>query len=319
MAIGIGLRQVQQALDRKADEIQHKFIELSDELDDLGRQMLEAEEVERKAIKEKQIQLRERQQVIAEDVNLWRTRARKVLQQPGVSTLRGFLNEMLELNEDLVTPTVERALMLLDLPPEERLKHEVEQEAQEQTLAGRLIERARTDFDLRSSDSGVRQREAVTFSNQPGIAQDQGVIDEISAAINDPDPLVRELANLTTIQLYRFRANRLADLEEAHQAAQFLARMNHAAVIPVLIEILESPRVGFVQEGGVPVEKDNSRSRMIVLLRLVEWHTAEAQTALRALKFDRDPHIIKAAERALQLFPGPWSGPIQREKEGSGP
>lgn len=318
MAIGIGLRQVQQALDRKADEIQHKFIELSDELDDLGRQLLEAEDEERKAIKEKQIQLREQQQVIAEDVNVWRTRARKVLQQPGVSTLRAFLSEMLELNEDLVTPTVERALMLLDLPPEERLQHEAEQNVEEQTPAGRLIVRARTEYDLRSSDTGVRQREAVAFSNQAGMAQDQGMIDEIAAAIDDPDPLVRELATLTTIQLYRFRANRLADLDGAHQATRFLARMNHSAVIPVLVEIVQNPRVGYVQERGEPVQKENSRSRMVALLRLVEWHTAEAQTALRALKFDQDQHIVRAAERALQLFPGPWSGPSYREKESSG-
>ena len=313
MAIGIGLRQVQQALDRKADEIQHRFIELSDELDDLGRQMLEVGESERQSIKQRQIELREQQLKIAEDVNVWRTRARKVLQHPGVSSLRAFLNEMLELQEDLVTPAVERALMLLDLPPEERLEHEQEKEERVQSPAGRLLERARIDFDLRSSDSGVRQREAVTFANRQGMAQDQAIVDEIAAAIDDPDPLVRELAALTTIQLYRFRANRLADLDAAHQATQFLSRMKHPAVIPALIEILEDPRVGFVEQGGESVQKDNSRSRMIALLRLVEWHTAEAQKALRAMKYDQDPHIVKAADRALQLFPGAWSGPIQRE------
>lgn len=314
MAIGIGLRQVQLAVDRKADAVQQQFIELSDELDELGRQMLEVGDEERNAIKEKQKELREEQLVIAEEVNVWRTRARKVLQQPGVSSLRSFLNELIEYQEDLITPTVERALMLLDLPPEERLQHEAEKEVMDQSPAGRLLERARTDFDLRSSDSGIRQREAVTFSNTAGMAQDQAIIDEIANAIDDPDPLVQELAVLTTIQLYRFRANRIADLEEAHEATQYLARMNHPAVIPVLIEIIDNPRVGYIEEGGEAIQKDNSRSRMVAVLRLVEWHTAEAQTTLRTLKFDRDPHIVKAAERALELFPGQWSGRINPEQ-----
>ncbi len=313
MAIGIGLRQVQQAVDRKADAVQQQFIDLSDELDELGRQMLEVSDEERKTIKEQQKELRIKQLDIAEEVNLWRTRARKVLQQPGVSSLRSFLNELIELEEELITPSVERALMLLDLPPEERLQQEVEKEVKAQTPAGRLLERARTDFDLRSSDSGVRQREAVTFANQAGRAQDQAIIDEVAAAITDPDPLVKELAILTTIQLYRFRANRLADLEAAHQAAQYLTGINHPAVIPVLIEIVENPRVGYVQEGGENVQKDNSRSRMVAVLRLVEWHTAEAQKTLKALKFDRDSHIVKAAERALELFPGQWTGKINRD------
>lgn len=313
MAIGIGLRQVQQAVDRKADAVQHRFITLSDELDELGRQMLEVDDDERRAIKEKQKELREQQLVIAEEVNVWRTRARKVLQQPGVSSLRSLLNELLELNEELITPSVERALMLLDLPPEERLQHEAEEETEAQTPAGRLLERARTDFDLRSSDSGVRQREAVTFANIPGVAQDLAIIDEISAAMEDSDPLVQELATLTTIQLYRFLANRFADLEAAHEATQYLARLNHPAVIPVLIEIVQNPRVGYIETGEETIQKENNRSRMVAVLRLVEWHTAEAQKTLKTLKFDRDPHIVKAAERALELFPGQWSGKINRE------
>jgi hypothetical protein len=315
VAIGIGLRQVQQALDRKADAVQQQFIDLSDQLDNLTHEMLEAPEEDRLAIKEKQKQLRADQLVIADEVNEWRTRARKVLTQPGVSSLRAYLNELLEMQEELVTPAVERALMLLDLPPEERIQHEAEEQMEAQTPAGRLIERGRTDFDLRSSDSGVRQREAITFANKAGMAQDTSVLEEIAAAIDDPDPLVKELAVLTTIQLYRFRATRFADLELAHDATQYLARMNHPAVVPVLIEILENPRVGYMEEEGESMQKDNSRSRMVALLRLVEWHTAEAQAALKKLKFDRDPHIIKAAERALELFPGPWAGKFNREMQ----
>jgi hypothetical protein len=50
---------------------------------------------------------------------------------------------------------------------------------------------------------------------------------------------------------------------------------------------------------------------MVALLRLVEWHTSEAQSALRGMRFDRDPHIVKTAEKALALFPGDWKGPLK--------
>jgi len=70
--------------------------------------------------------------------------------------------------------------------------------------------------------------------------------------------------------------------------------------------------MGYIQEESETVQSSNSRSRMVALLRLVEWHTAEAQSAIRKLRFDRDEHIVKAAERALELFPGDWSGPLKR-------
>ena len=181
-----------------------------------------------------------------------------------------------------------------------------------QSTAGRLIERARIEYDLRGADPAARRREAVTFANRPGVPQDDEVVNEIAAAMDDSDPLVRELATLTTIQLHRFRAMRLADMDLAHESVQFLARITSPEAIPVLIEVVKNPRSGFTNgEGGASVETDNSRSRMVALLRLVEWHTAEVQTLLRSLKFDQDPHIVKAAERALELFPGQWTGPIR--------
>jgi hypothetical protein len=51
---------------------------------------------------------------------------------------------------------------------------------------------------------------------------------------------------------------------------------------------------------------------MVALLRLVEWHTLEAQMTIRNMKFDQDPHIVKAADRALTLFPEPWAGTLPR-------
>lgn len=314
VAIGIGLRQVQDALERKAVQVQNEFIRISEELEDLGRKLLESEEEERRRIREEQQKLRVRQQEVAEEVNLWRKRAREVLRQPGVGSLRAYLDELLSLNEPLVTATVERALQLLDTPPEERGPFQEQASAKEQTPAERLLERARTEYDLRSSDPSARMREAITFANRPGMAQDDDIVHAIAEAMEDPDPLVRELATFTTIQLHRFRAMRFADLDAAHQAVQVLARINHPAVIPALIEIVEKPRIGYVQEEGQAVNKENGPSRMIALLRLVEWHTAEAQNAIRALTFDRDEHIVKAAKRALELFPGPWTGPIKSAK-----
>lgn len=315
MAIGIGLRQVQQAVERKASSIQKSFIELSDELDELGRRMLEAEEEERIRLREEQKTLRVKQQAIAEEVNTWRTRARAVMQQSGVTSLRSFLNELLELDEPLITPIVEQALHLLDLPPDQRPLPEQETQYDVKTPAARLIERARTDFDLRGSDPADRMREAVTFANRQGMAQDDAALEEITAAMEEDDPLVRELAIMTAIQIHRFRALRLAELDRSHESVQTIARINHPLAIRALIEIVSEPRIGYLVEDGQSVQSDNSRSRMIALLRLVEWHTGEAQAAIRQLRFDRDEHIVSAAEKSLELFPGPWSGPLKRSKE----
>jgi hypothetical protein len=315
VSIGIGLRQVQEALDRKGNLIQQEFIRMSDELDELSHKIVEADGDEKKALKEEQRELRERQRLIAEEVNLWRTRARQVLAQPGESTLREYLQDLLTLDEDSIVPSIEQALRLLDTPPEERGPIDVAPDAQDQSPAGRLIERARTDFDLRVSDPGVRQREAIAFANRPGLAQDEQVIEEIAAAMQDPDPLVAELATLTTIQLYRFKAIRFADLDMAHEAVQYLARLNHARVIPVLIEVVEQRRVGYVSEDGEHIEKHNDRSRMVALLRLVKWHTAEAKLTIQKLVYDQNEHIAKAAERALELFPGAWTGKIPAKNE----
>ena len=314
MAIGIGLRHVVEALERKASVVQQEFIQLSVQLVDLGRLMLEAEEEEKKKIREQQQSLRVDQQQIAEDVNLWRKRAREVAQQPGANSLRSYLNELLELNEELVTPAVQNALVLLDTPPDERGFSEEQPMLHQQTPVGRLLERARSDYDLRVSDPGIRVREAIAFANRAGMAQDEEIIAEIAAAMDDPDPIARELAIFTTIQLYRFRAVRLADLEQAHTAVQYLAQIQHPAIVPVLIEILEQRRVGYIEEDGESKQADNSRSRMVVLLKLVEWHTAEGQLALQKLKYDRDPHIVKAAQRALELFPDQWNGKLPDQK-----
>lgn len=310
--IGLGLRQVQDALNRKADEIQREFVAASERLDEINRLMLELAEDERRTLRAEQVSLRERQQVLADEINQWRERGRRVLTQPGQNALRAYLNELLALEDALITPAAKHALYLLDAPEDElaRLADSPER-ASAVTPAARLLTRARTEYDLRSSDPAVRLRAAVEFANRPGMAQDEDAIAEIEVALTDADPLVRETAALTAIQLHRFRALRVADLDTAHRSTQRLAQINSPAAIPVLIEILEKPRTGFTTAEGGAEERDNSRSRMVALLRLVEWHTGDAQKALRARQFDRDANIVRAAARALDLFPGEWTGPLK--------
>jgi hypothetical protein len=311
IVIGLGLRQLQDALNRKADSIQKEFISLSERIDELGRLILEAEAEDRKRLREDQKALRIEQQGLAEEINIWRERARSVTQQPGKESLRNLLNEFLELEEEMIRPAIEHAIYLLDAPEDELAALDTRPKPVQLTAVQRLLERARIEYDLRGSDSSVRLREAIAFANRPGMAQDDDALAEIEAAMQDLDPLVRELAILTTAQLHRFRALRVADLDIVHESVQYLSRMTHPSVIPILIEILENPQTGFVVEEGETIESNNDRSRMVALLRLVEWHTADTKVAIQGRQFDRDEHIVKASARALELFPGTWSGPLK--------
>ena len=308
----LGLRQLQQALDQKANQVQHEFILASEQLEEVGRKLLEPIPEDRERLREQQRALRARQKALADEVNTWRERARAVRSQPGAASLRTYLNELLTLDDPLLIPAIQHSLYLLDAPEEELAKlAEQETPSAITTPAGRLIQRSRTEFDLRGSDAGARQRAAIEFANRPGLAQQDEVIAEIEVAIEDPDPLVRETALLTMIQLHRFRSMRSADLDQAHASVQKLASLNHVTAIPSLIEILEKPRTGFVQSEEGTQEADNNRSRMVALLRLIEWHTPEAKTAVHKLQFERDPNLVKTARRALELFPEAWSGPLK--------
>lgn len=310
--IGLGLRALQDALNRKADVIQREFVTASDRLQVVGRLLLEERGEKREKLREEQNALRERQQALAQEINLWRERARGVLGQRGGEALRAYIREFLTYEENDIRAAAEHALYVLDATDEELARMaQPEKDHEAKTPVARLLERARTEWDLRGADPGARTRAAVEFANRSGMAQNLDAIAEIEAAIDDSDPLVRELVILTVIQLHRFRAMRLADLEAAHQAVQRLTQINHAAVIPVLVEILETPRSGFIMSESGTVDADNGRSRLVALLRLVEWHTAEAQGALRARQFDRDSAIVRAAAKALELFPDDWSGPLK--------
>jgi hypothetical protein len=309
---GLGLRQVQDALSRKADDIQHEFVALSDRLDLLSRQIMEVRGEDQKQLRAEQDSLRAKQAELAGEINTWRERSRGVLQQRGEAGLRAYLEELKTLGDTLITYAVDQALYAIDSPEEARAALEAGNRREgPSSPVGRLLQRARAESELRGGDAAPRQRAAVEFSNRPGISQDDKILAELEAALEDPDPIVRELATTTCIQVQRFRAVRLAELDRAHEAVQKLAAFEHPAAIQPLVEVMTSPRSGFVQGASGPEEGTNARSRLVALLRLVEWHTAEAQSAMRGMRFDRDPHIVKTAEKALALFPGDWKGPLK--------
>lgn len=309
--LGLGLRQVQDALNKKADEIQHQFVAVSDEMDTVSKKILEVRGDDRAQLRGEQDALRARQAQLADEVNLWRERARAVTQQRGEVSLRSYLEELKRYGDPVVTFSAQQALEMMDAPEEALERLQAGQDARAVTPALRLLQRARTEYDMRGNDAGPRQRAAAEFANRPGLAQDDAALAELEAGTTDPDPLVRETATLAAIQIYRFRALRLAELDRAHEAVQRLAAFPHRAAVGPLIEVVSQPRTGYTTTAAGTLEGDNGKSRMVALLRLVEWHTPDAQIAIQQLRFDRDAHIVKAAEKSLQLFPGEWRGPLK--------
>ncbi len=312
MVFALGLSDLQKAIDGKANEIQKEFVTLSRELEDINRNLLDLLGEELAQMREEQAALRERQAELAAEVNQWRERARDVIRQRSEETLKAYLNELLPLSEGALKKVIERTLRMIEAPEEELERLALEEKAQgDRTPVNRLIERVRTSYDLRGSESRARQRAAVEFSNRAGMVMDDDVISELDLAVKDSDPLVSELANLTLIQLHKFRALRFAELDSAHESVKQLAKINHLSVVPALIEVLENPRTGFVTRDSQVEETGNTHSRMVALLKLVKWHTSDAQMAIRMRRFDQNGQIVSAAERALELFPGDWTGPLE--------
>jgi HEAT repeat protein len=148
----------------------------------------------------------------------------------------------------------------------------------------------------------------VEFSNRSGMSQDESIIADLEAALEDPDPVVSDVAIRTLVQILRFRAVRAAELDTGQAAVQKLVKIQNPVVIPVLIEILKNPRQGYLLVDGNLQEGSNGPARLLALIALVEFRTKEAQDVIRMRRFDKDPNIANAAERALEAFPGEWSG-----------
>ncbi|MEK6575368.1 MAG: hypothetical protein AABZ58_13755 [Chloroflexota bacterium] len=314
--LGQGITQLQKALNAKGDVIQREFITISDRLNVVARGILETKDEERAAFVAEQDELHEKRAALAEEVNVWRDRAKMVTNRPGEDALRDYLKELVEAmaGEEAIQAAIKHVQFLLDATEEELATlAQTQQEEKPLTPAGRMLDRGRKEWDLRQEDPALRQRAAAEFANRQGMAQDMEAIAEIEDAIFDPDKFVREVAVLTMIQLHRFRAMRLADLGAAYQSVEKLVHINHPSAVAALITILENPRSGFVHKAGEnePVEETNSRLRVAALKRLIEWHTPEARNAIQSYQLDRDSQVSYLARRALETFPGEWKGPIR--------
>jgi hypothetical protein len=303
------LRELAQILELKVNSVQREFTSIADRLSTLRRKWSEVEEPERPAIIKEQETLKEKQILVAEQVNVWRDCLRSIENPSGEKALAASLIDLLACGDAEVVAAVENAQRLIAMDPDEKAAlFRKTVAASANTPVGRLMERARSSYDLRNGGPAVRQETAVEFANRTGMAQDDSVIEDLETASQNPDPIIADVAVRTLIQILRFRTVRAAELDTVHQAVQKLAKIKNLLVIPVLIEILRTPRQGYVYVNGNLQEGSNGPSRMLALITLVDWRTREAQDAIRARSFDRDPEIVKAVERALQVFPGDWNG-----------
>ncbi|MGB7537974.1 MAG: hypothetical protein WBM17_05510 [Anaerolineales bacterium] len=303
------LRELAIVLDRKVTAIQREFTSIADHLGVLRRKWVEEEETERPRILKEQEALKEKQMVLAEQINVWRDRLRMIENPSGEKTMLNTLEELLGCGDVEVADAVNRAKKILAMSPEEKSAlFNKAAAATANTPVGRLVQRAQTSYDLRSGGPRVRQETAVEFSNRSGMAQDDAVLTELEAAMEDPDPVVSDLAIRTLIQILRFRAVRAAELDTGQLAVQRLVKIQNPIVIPVLIEILKNPRQGYILVNGNLQEGSNDSARLLALIALVEFRTKEVQDVLRMRRYDKDPNVANAAERALQAFPGDWSG-----------
>jgi hypothetical protein len=303
------LRGVQQALELKVNSVQHEFSAIADRLVALRRKWVEEEEAERPKIVAEQEALKQTQLAFADEVNVWRDRLRAIESPQSEQAMQKMLQELLACGEEDIVRAVQEAQRLLAMDPEEKaalLNRNASVMAN--TPVGRLYERARTTYDLRNGGPAVWQQAAVEFANRTGMAQDDSALEELEAGMAQADPIVAEIAIRTLIEILRFRAVRVAELEISHRAVQRLIKIKNPLVIPILVEILAKPRMGYLTTDSGLKEESNSASRLIALIALVEWRTKEAQDAIRSRTFDSDPQIENAALRALEAFPGDWSG-----------
>ncbi len=303
------LRELAQVLDFKVNSIQKEFTSIADRLAALRRKWVEVEEPERPGIIKEQEVLKEKQLLLAEQINIWRDRLRSVEMPLGEAATKASLEEMLGSGDPQVVAAVENAKRLMAMDPEEKaILFNKAAAVSANTPVGRLMERARSSYDLRNGGPVARQEAAVEFANRSGVSQDNSVIADLEEASQNPDVILADVAARTLVQILRFRAVRAAELDTVFQAVQKLVKIRNPLVIPVLVEILRTPRQGYVYLDGNLQEGSNGLSRMLALIALVEWRTREAQDAIRTRLNDRDPEIFNAAEKALQAFPGDWTG-----------
>jgi len=304
--IGQGLRQLQEALNHRADAVQHEFIAVGEKLQALNRRILDAPPAERGELLKEQEALRGSQQDLAGEINIWRDRARAVLHQRSDAEVAGLIAELDALHDDMIKAAVEHVQYLINASPEELERLALSQQAARPTTpVGRLIERGRTEFDLRGKEINNRQKAAFEFANRPRMAQDESALGELETGLTQAkDPLVAELITLTIIQIHRFRAIRLADLDIVHQSVERLTQIKHPAVVATLIEIMDTPRSGYARGPKDMVEGNNLRSRLAAMDCLAAWGTPDAHAAIQKRQFDRDSAVAEAAAQTLDKMAG---------------
>jgi hypothetical protein len=302
------LRDLHEVLTRQVSSIQREFTVVQEQLAVLRRKWTEAEPEDRPAVLAEQEALKEKQLPLAESVNLWRERLRGIEVPKGEAALEQLLTELSGCGVPEIAEAVEHARKLMAMDPEERDALIQKQTAAAVTTpAGRLLERARTSYDLRHDGAGALQKAAVEFSNRSGIAQDDAALEELEAALSHRDSLVADLAARTVVQILRFRILRSAEADMIRQATLRLVALPCAYVVPVLTELLITPRTAYRQAAGGMVEESNAAERLQALIALVEhWRSREVQNTIRTRIYDKEPDIANAAERALEAFPGEW-------------
>lgn len=308
--LGQVIRQLQEILERKAKSVQSSFTAISKQMSDLSSDMHRLSGEEHKQALAEQNELRARQQEVAQEVNHWREYARQIVLQGGEKRLQKFVEGILPHADAELEVELKDILFLLQNPEEMQLRFDqANSQLDLRTPVARLVERARTNYDIRQVDDRARREAAVEFAGRQGILQNQEVITELETVLEtETDEYVLETIQFTIIQIYRYRAVRLADMDVAHDAVKRMTRFSHPIVIPALIDVLENPRSGFSEKNGHSETVENIRSRTICLLRLVEWHTPEARQAIYLRRFDKDQGIANLAEKAISLFPGEWAG-----------
>jgi hypothetical protein len=304
------LRDLHEAVSRQVQNVQREFTTVQDTLAKLRRDWTEADPADRPAILAEQEKYKEQQHSLAETVNLWRDQVREIEIPKGEEGLKQTLAALERCGIAEIAEAVTQARALMAMDPEERaaLLQRQQIAAAADTPAGRLLERGRTSYDLRHDGAGALQKAAVEFANRSSIAMDENALAELEAAIKHRDPIVAELAIRAALQILRFRVMRSAESSVIHDAAQKLAAMDHTLVVPVLIELLTTPRIAYRETPTGSEEESNGADRLLALIALVErWRTREVQNVMRTRMHDMDPQIANAADRALAAFPGEWS------------
>ncbi len=178
------LRELAQVLELKVNSLQKEFTSIADQLAALRRKWSEVEDPERPGIVKEQEALKEKQLLLADQVNIWRDRLRSIETPAGEQALKASMEELLGCGDPQVVAAVERSKQLIAMDPEEKaVLFGRAAAASANTPVGRLIERARSSYDLRNGGPGFRQEAAVEFANRSGMSQDDSVIADLGGSV----------------------------------------------------------------------------------------------------------------------------------------